>query len=141
MKTCERCGKTYRFFADQGGHRICKDCWNSCSNCGQKLPMANKIGMTMSTGTAFFTPIAMLQISGKIERQEKPWIGSGLCMNCYHAKEKKEMEEQELIKQAQLRQARDIIETPLTWDCPYCATINRGNFCCNCGSARKRVEA
>jgi hypothetical protein len=62
--------------------------------------MSNKIGATMTAGTAFLTPMAMLQISGKLERQEKPWIGSGLRMNCYHAKEKKEAEEQELIKEA-----------------------------------------
>jgi hypothetical protein len=27
---------------------------------------------------------------------------------------------------------------PMEWECPYCKTINRGNFCSNCGSPRKR---
>lgn len=139
MNTCEKCGKEYRFFPDHGGHKLCRDCLHKCSICGQKLPISNIIGAQMTAGTALFTPMAMLQFSGKLERQEKPWIGSGLCMNCYRAKERKELKEQELIKEAQLRQAKDIIETPSTWDCPYCKAINRGNFCQNCGSARKRT--
>jgi hypothetical protein len=141
MNICERCGHEYRFFVDHGGHKLCRNCWDRCSICGQKLPMSNKIGQTMTAGTALFTPMAMLSIAGKMEKEQKPWLGSGLCMNCYHAKEKKEMEEQDLIRKAQLRQARDIVETPSTWDCPYCKTVNRGNFCQNCGSPRKRTES
>ena len=141
MNTCERYGKSYRFFADHGGHKLCRDCWDKCTMCGQKLPMSNKIGSTMTVGTALFTPIAMLQISGNLERQDKPWIGSGLCMNCYHAKEKQETEEQELIKQAKLAKAREILETPAVWECEYCNSVNRGRFCSNCGSPRKKQKS
>jgi hypothetical protein len=99
--------------------------------------MSNKIGVKMTAGTALFTPIAMLQVSGKLERQEKPWIGSGLCMDCYHTKERKEQEELAIIKEAKLRKAKEIIETPMTWTCQYCNAVNRGNFCFNCGSPKQ----
>lgn len=48
------------------------------------------------------------------------------------------MEEQELIKQAKLAKAREILETPTVWECGYCKTVNRGRFCSNCGSPRKK---
>jgi rubrerythrin len=76
-----------------------------------------------------------------MERQQKPWIGSGLCMDCYNAKTTREEKEQQFIREAQLREAKDIINTPIVWDCPYCKTVNRGNFCSNCGSPRKRTES
>lgn len=137
MKVCERCGNEYRFFADHGGHKLCRNCWNKCSICGKKLSFSNKIGSEMTLGTALFSPIALYQITGKLERQQKPWIGSGLCMDCYHVKERKEQEELAIIKEAKLRQAKAIIETPITWVCQYCNAVNGGNFCFNCGSHRQ----
>jgi hypothetical protein len=141
MNTCERCGEGYRFFVDHGGHKLCRGCWDRCSVCGQKLPLSNKIGNTMSMGTALFTPMATLQIAGRLERQDKPWIGSGLCMNCYHAKEKQEQDEERLLREAKLAKAREILETPTVWECGYCNTVNKGKFCSNCGSPRKKQES
>ena len=69
-----------------------------------------------------------------------PWVGSGLCMDCWRAKEDKERKEQELIKQAQLTQAKETLETPTVWICPYCNTVNRGRFCSECGASRKKEK-
>jgi hypothetical protein len=141
MNTCERCGNEYRFFVDHGGHKLCRDCWNKCSICGKKLPLSNKIGAQMTLGSALFSPVALFQVTGKLEREQKPWIGSGLCMDCYHDKERKEREEMEIIKEAKLRRAKEIIETPMTWTCQYCNAVNKGNFCFNCGSPKQGKTA
>lgn len=61
-------------------------------------------------------------------------------MDCYNAKIKREEAELRLIRQGQIREARDTLETPVNWGCPYCQAVNRGNFCSNCGSPRKRAD-
>jgi hypothetical protein len=74
------------------------------------------------------------------EYLEKPWIGSGLCVECYGKKLSQEEEEQRLLKEAKLARAREILETPTVWECGYCKTVNRGKFCANCGSPKKKQE-
>jgi membrane protease subunit (stomatin/prohibitin family) len=71
------------------------------------------------------------------EREEKRWIGSGLCIECYRAKVDRETKEEQLIRQAQLAQAKETLETPSVWVCKHCNTVNRGRFCSNCGVSRK----
>ena len=44
-------------------------------------------------------------LTQKFERQEKPWIGSGICMSCFNSKIEQEEKEQKLIREAQLSQA------------------------------------
>jgi len=142
MKVCERCGNKYHFgnISENVGHHLCRTCLEKCSVCGKKIPFINKLGQRCSVSTGLFTPIALIGTAGQQERKEKPWIGSGLCMECYNAKRLKEEEEQELFKQAKLKKAKDILETPSVWECPYCNAVNRGNFCSNCGSPRRRSE-
>jgi len=76
-----------------------------------------------------FTDDAFVQ---SLERQGKPWVGSGICLECYNKKIAQEEKEQRLIREAQLAQAKGILEKPTTWECGYCKTMNRGNFCSNC---------
>jgi hypothetical protein len=130
-KTCERCGKQYsmRTISENKGRHLCRDCVKSCSICGANLPMSNWLGQTYTVN-----PLAH-----SFERQEKPWIGSGMCMACFNKKIEQEEQEQELIRKAKLAHAKEILETPTVWECIYCKTINRGNFCANCGSPRKKA--
>ena len=58
-------------------------------------------------------------------------------MECYRAKVDRETKEEQLIRQAQLAQAKETLETPSVWVCKYCNTVNRGRFCSNCGASRK----
>jgi len=136
-RTCERCGKQYRMrtISENKARYFCADCLKKCSVCGNKLPMAHWFGQTCSVTQGFVGNV----FTQAMERQEKPWIGSGLCLPCYQAKVKKEQEEQQLLRQAQLVQAKETIETPSTWTCSYCNAVNRGNFCFNCGSARQKI--
>lgn len=125
-KICERCGKEYRFrtISENKGHYLCRECIRHCSKCGKKIPLTNVLGQTFTVLN--FNPIQ------KAYEQQTP-VGSGLCNKCFY-------EEQELLKQAQLRQAQEVIETPSVWTCEYCQTVNRGNFCFNCGASRKKVN-
>lgn len=135
-KTCERCGAKYRqqTTSESKGRHFCKHCVTHCSVCGEKLPFSNFYGQISSATQAFFGNV----FTQSKEREEKKWIGSGMCMRCYRAKEDKEREEQKLIKEAQLAQAKETLETPTVWVCGYCKAVNRGRFCSNCGSARKK---
>lgn len=92
-------------------------------NVGTRFPLTNHLGQTMT-----FLNSNPMQ---KAFEQQTP-VGSGLCNRCFY-------EEQELLKQAQLRQAQEVLETPSTWTCSYCNAVNRGNFCFNCGSARQKI--
>jgi len=135
-KTCERCEKQYRMrtISENRGRFLCHDCIKHCSECGNKLPKAHWFGQSCSITTGLLgTPNAK-----RTEYQEKPWIGSGMCMDCYRAKEDREREEQLLIKKAQLAHAKETLETPSVWVCQYCRTVNRGRFCSNCGASRKQ---
>jgi len=136
-KTCERCGKEYRGagLSENKGRYFCRDCTKKCMFCGKGLPMAHWFGQTCSITQGFVGNV----FTQAMERQEKPWIGSGLCMSCYQDKVRKEQEEQQLLRQAQLVQARETLETPSTWTCSYCSAVNKGNFCFNCGSARQKI--
>jgi hypothetical protein len=91
--------------------------------------MSNWLGQTYTAN-----PLAH-----SLEKQEKPWVGSGICMSCFNKKLEKEESEQKLIREAQLAQAREVLETPTVWECTFCKTVNRGNFCANCGSPRKKA--
>lgn len=130
-KTCERCGKQYsiRTTSENRGKHICRDCLKLCSTCGKKLPQSNMLGQSCSLTTAVFGTFH----DQRNEFTQKPWIGSGKCDECY-------WKEQDLLKQAELRQAREIVETPTIWECEYCKTVNRGNFCSNCGGPRHKVR-
>lgn len=137
-KTCERCGKQYRMrtISENKGRYYCSDCLKKCLVCGNKLPMRLWFGQTCSVTQGLFgNPFTQAK-----EREEKPWIGSGLCMDCYRKKVEKEKEEQKLIREAQLSQAKEILETPTVWVCHYCNTVNRGRFCSNCGASRKKEK-
>lgn len=130
-KTCERCGKQYsmRTISENRSKHFCRDCVKTCSSCGKQLPMAHWFGQTY-TANAF---------AHSLEKQEKPWVGSGICLECYNGKITQEEKEQKLIREAQLAQAKEILETPSVWECTYCKTVNKGNFCSNCGSSRKKA--
>ena len=134
-KKCERCGKEYRMrtISENRGEYLRNDCVTHCSVCEKKLPISHRFGEQSSLFTAFTIPYT----EARKEYLEKPWIGSGLCMECYNAKVEKEQKEQKLPREAQLRQAKEILETPTVWKCEYCKTVNRGNFCSNCGSPRR----
>lgn len=129
-KTCERCGKQYsiRTISENRGKHLCRDCLQTCSKCGNNLPRSNYLGETASFGTALLGTYGDIQG----ESLRKPWIGSGLCNSCYWG-------EQETLKQAQLKNAQEILETPTIWECGNCKTVNKGNFCSNCGSSRKKT--
>ena len=51
-----------------------------------------------------------------------------------------EAEEEQLLREAKLAKAREVLETPTVWECEYCKTVNRGRFCSNCGSPRRKQE-
>jgi hypothetical protein len=54
--------------------------------------MERWFGQSMSVGTGIglaFTPLALLP-SAQREHLEKPWIGSGLCVECYNKKVSRE---------------------------------------------------
>ena len=136
--TCERCGKQYRTktMSENKGRHYCSDCIKKCLNCGKKLPMDRWFGRTCTVTQLFFgNPFTRAK-----EREEKKWIGSGLCEDCYRKKVEKEREEQRLIREAQLAQARETLETPTVWVCRYCHTVNRGRFCSVCGASRKKEK-
>jgi len=137
-KTCERCGKQYRIktISENKGRSYCNDCLKKCLVCGKKLPFAHFFGQTSSATQAFFGNV----FTQAKEREEKHWIGSGLCMDCYRKKVDKEQEEHRLIKEAQLAQAKEALETPNVWVCRYCHTVNRGRFCSECGASRKKEK-
>lgn len=130
-KTCERCGKQYRMrtISENRGKFYCPDCLKLCSKCGKKLPRSNYLGETTSLGTAVFGTYKDTQS----EFLQKPWIGSGLCNECY-------WNEQDILKQAKLKKAQETLETPTFWECGYCKTVNKGNFCSNCGATRKKSQ-
>ena len=129
-KICERCGKQYsmRTISENRGKHVCRDCLKLCSVCGKKLPQSNILGQSCSMTTAVFGTLQ----DRRNEFTQRPWIGSGKCDECY-------WKEQDLLKQGQLRQAQETIETPAIWECEYCKTVNTGNFCSNCGGTRHRV--
>jgi len=135
-KTCERCGKQYRIrtISENKGRHLCRHCIQFCEDCGRKLPQSHRLGQSCSITQAFVGN----QLTWAKEREEKPWIGSGLCMDCWRAREQKKTEEEQLIRKAQLAQARETLETPTVWVCQYCRTVNRGRFCSNCGASRKQ---
>lgn len=136
--TCERCGKQYRAktMSENKGRHYCKNCISKCLVCGKKLPIARYFGQTASLTQAFFgNPFTQAK-----EREEKPWIGSGLCEDCYRKKTDEQEEEQRLIREAELAKARETLKTPEVWVCHYCNTINRGRFCCECGASRKKEK-
>ena len=137
-KTCERCGKQYRMssLSENKGRHLCHDCIQHCSVCGKKLPKALWFGQVCSITQGLIGNV----FTQAKEREEKPWIGSGLCMDCYRKKVDKEQEEQRLIREAQLLQAKEVLETPTVWVCHYCNTVNRGRFCSECGASRKKEE-
>ena len=137
-KTCERCGKQYkgRTTSENKGRHLCRDCVTHCSVCGKKLPFAHFFGNNTSITGAFFGNV----FTRAQEKKDKSWIGSGLCMDCWRAKEEEERKEQELIRKAQLSQAKETLETPTVWVCHYCNTVNRGRFCSNCGASRKKEK-
>ena len=121
-KTCERCGKQYwrSTFSEKKGRYYCSDCMKKCLVCGSELPEHHKFG----------ADVELSRYSSKIKLI--PGVGSGLCIPCYLARIKKEQGEQ-----LSIRLDRETIETPATWTCSYCKSINSGNFCFNCGSFRR----
>lgn len=128
-KTCERCGTQYRVrtISENKGKYLCHNCIGLCSKCGKNLPRSNYLGETASLGTALLGTYGDIQN----ESSRKPWVGSGLCNSCY-------WNEQEILKQAKLKKAQEILETPTIWECGFCKTVNEGKFCSNCGSPRKK---
>jgi hypothetical protein len=141
-KECERCGKEYRGsnMSSSRGKSLCLDCVKHCSVCEKKLPYERWFGQSCSVGTALFTPLALMPLAQR-EHLDKPWIGSGLCVECYSRKAAQEEDEEKLLREAKLAKAREILQTPTNWECGYCKTINRGKFCSNCGSPRKKQES
>lgn len=129
-KTCDRCGKQYsmRTISENRGKHLCRDCIKTCSICGDKLPMSHWFGQSYRAD----------DFAQSLERQNKPWIGSGICLKCYNNKIEQEEKERRLIRDAQLAKAKETLETPRVWNCSYCSTVNRGNFCSNCGVSRKK---
>jgi len=71
----------------------------------------------------------------------KPHFGSGLCKTCFDKKREQERENYRIIEEAKIKQAKEILETPTVWECPHCDMVNRGNFCPNCGSPRKKKKS
>jgi hypothetical protein len=137
-KSCERCGIEYRASASgTRGKQVCPDCCKHCSKCGANLPLQRWFGQTSSVETALFGPMVYAQR----EYKDKPWIGSGLCTDCYNRKISQEEEEERILRKAKLVEAKEILKTPTVWECNYCKAINRGNLCDNCGSPRKKTAA
>ena len=123
MKTCERCGKEYRFggIAENRGKHLCRDCTSHCSVCNKSLPRSNCFGETASITGAFLGPIA-----GSLRDSRRPTIGSGMCNECFY-------KEQEKISQSPSIKAT--MTSELQTFCRYCGTKNETDavFCKSCG--------
>jgi len=49
-------------------------------------------------------------------------------------------EYQEKCISGEIEKAKKALEKPIIWECGYCKAVNKGNFCFNCGSPRKKQK-
>jgi hypothetical protein len=87
---CERCGKEYRIrtISENHGKHFCRDCTKICLVCGKKLPMSNWFGQDASITGAFLASIPATAGIGVLHELRRPWIGSGMCNECFWKQER-----------------------------------------------------